>query len=175
VSPKAQARLTLRPLEASDVADLREAIDVSRPQLKRRFVWDAADADEEKFVARCAEAEAREEELVRGARAVKTGQLIGVGALQRLAGTMGVAELSFWVRSDKTDKGYAQEIGRGMAELAFKRRIHRLWVRLDPTNRAARQVLKRLKFKYEGRLRREKRLNGRWIDQECWGLLKEDL
>ncbi|MBI2362306.1 MAG: GNAT family N-acetyltransferase, partial [Elusimicrobia bacterium] len=69
----------------------------------------------------------------------------------------------------------ATEAGRLMVDHAFRRmELRRLWARLDPANRAFRHVLKKLGFRYEGCLRADKRLNGRWIDQECWGMLRSD-
>lgn len=178
---KGKARLELRPLSAADAPALLNAIEASREALKRRFRWPGQVVSPEQcaeYVAKTAEAEARGEEMVRGAFLTKNGELVGVGALQKLKENPGLAEISVWVRADKQNKKYGQEIGRALIETAFKAhvlRLLRLWSRIDPANRAARQVLKKLRFKYEGRLRREKRLNNRWIDQECWGLLKEDL
>ena len=174
---KPKGRLALRPLGAADAAALLDAIEASREALKRRFRWPAAVISPEQcaeYVSRTIAREAEGKEIVRGAFSLKSGELIGVGALQRLDENPGVAELSLWVRDDRTGKGYAKDLGQALIELAFKGRVHRLYVRLDPANRNARQVIKRLGFKYEGLLRREKKLNGRWIDQECWGRLKED-
>lgn len=173
----AKSRLELRPLETADAPALLDAIEATRDPLKRRFKWVTHTVSPEQcaeFVARAAASEQEGHELVRGAFLRKNGELVGVGALQRLRENPGLAEISFWVRADRQDKKYAQEIGRALIETAFKARVLRLWSRIDPSNRAARQVLKKLKFKYEGRLRREKRLNNRWVDQECWGLLKEE-
>lgn len=174
---KGKARLELRPLSAADAPSLFDAIESAREELKRRFRWPGQAVSPEQcaeFIARVAEAERRGDEIVRGAFSTKNGELIGVGALQRLKENPGVAEISFWVRTDRKDKKFAQGIGAALIETANKARLLRLWTRLDPSNRAARQVLKKLRFKYEGRLRREKRLNNRWVDQECWGLLKEE-
>lgn len=175
---KGKARLELRPLSAADAPSLLDAVEAGRESLKRRFRWTASVVSPEQaaeFIVRAAEAEQRGEEVVRGAFLTKNAELVGVGALQRLKENPGLAEISFWVRSDREGKKYAQEIGRALIELALRARVLKLYSRIDPANRAARQVLKKLRFKYEGRLRREKRLNNRWIDQECWGLLKEDL
>jgi RimJ/RimL family protein N-acetyltransferase len=178
VTPKAAPRLSLRPLSSADAPELLEAIEVSRAELKRRFRWPSSVVSPEQcaeFVAAAVEREKKGQELVRGAFAAKDGKLVGIGALQRLDAEPGVGEMSLWVRTDRNGKNFAQDIGRALIETAFKGRVLRLYTRLDPTNRAGRQVLKKLKFKYEGRLRRDKRLNGRGVDQECWGLLKEDL
>jgi RimJ/RimL family protein N-acetyltransferase len=98
-----------------------------------------------------------------------------VAALRWLGEDVQVAELCGWIASDRLGRGYASEAGRALAERAFKAMgVRRLFARIDPGNRAARQVFQKLGFRYEGCLRREKRLNGRWIDQECWGVLREE-
>ena len=75
----------------------------------------------------------------------------------------------------RQNKGYGVEAGRLLIAHAFRREsLQKLYARLDPGNRGARKVLQRAGFRYEGCLRREKRLNGRWIDQECWGLLRSE-
>ncbi|MDE2293334.1 MAG: GNAT family N-acetyltransferase, partial [Elusimicrobia bacterium] len=114
--------------------------------------------------------------LVWGAFETKGGGLAGVTALEELSlQDRGHARLALWVRAGRTDRGYATEAGRLAVEHAFRRlELRRLFARLDPSNRAFRHVLKRLGFRYEGCLRADKRLNGRWIDQECWGMLRGD-
>jgi ribosomal-protein-alanine N-acetyltransferase len=87
----------------------------------------------------------------------------------------GQAALGAWVRSDRQDKGYAAEAGRLLVEHAFRKLgLYRIYARIDPANRPFRKVLKKLGFRYEGCLRGDRRLNGRWVDQECWGLLKAE-
>lgn len=175
---RAKGRLSVRALNGADAAALLDAIEASRDTLKRRFRWVASVISPEQcaeFVARVSAGEKAGREAVRGAFLAKRGALIGVGALQCLDENPGIGELQLWVRDDKTGKGFARELGAAMVEEGFKRHgLHRLYLRLDPANRPARAVVKRLGFKYEGLLRREKKLNGRWIDQECWGRLKED-
>ena len=85
------------------------------------------------------------------------------------------ARLGIWIRSERQDKGYGVEATRLVVEHGFRKLgLHRLYARLEPSNRVFRRVLKKLGFRYEGCLRDDKRLNGRWIDQECWGLLKAE-
>ena len=72
--------------------------------------------------------------------------------------------------------GLAVEAGRRLLKTAFlKEGLQRVYARIEPSNRAARRILQKLGFSYEGCLRREKKLNGRWVDQECWGLLKSEM
>jgi RimJ/RimL family protein N-acetyltransferase len=124
---------------------------------------------------------ASEAETARGAQQIfgiveqKTGALAGIASLQKLLETPGLAEASVWIRADRMERGYALEAGRLLIATAFKGDgLHRLYARIDPANRPARKVLQKLGFHYEGCLRHEKRLNGRWINQECWGLLRAE-
>ena len=169
-------RLELRPLAESDGEALFAAIDATREALKRRLRWVGAVASAEDcrgFIRAAAEAEKRGESAVYAVVEAKSKGLVGIAALQRLLENPGLAEASAWIRGDRQEKGYAVEAGRLLIALAFKGDgLHRLYARIDPANRAARKVLQRIGFRYEGCLRHEKRLNGRWVDQECWGLLK---
>ncbi|MDD5657468.1 MAG: GNAT family protein [Elusimicrobia bacterium] len=172
MNPLVGRRLQLRPLLESQAELLFEAVDSSRALLRRRLGWAAgADLDScREFIRAASRAVAAE---TFGFFETRSGALVGVGAVRARADVPGLADFSLWVRSDRQDRGYAKEAGRLLAANAWRRRsLKKLRVRIDPANRAARKVLRRLGFRYEGRLRREKRLNGRWIDQECWGLLR---
>lgn len=170
-------RLLLRTLEASDAEPLLEAVEESRAALKRRLRWvpeTKGVEDIRLFIERAAAEDAPA--LVWGVFEAKSRRLAGVASLEPGSGAeRPLARLGLWIRTSRQDKGLAAEAGRLMLEHAFRKGgMHRVYARLDPTNRAFRKVLKRLGFRYEGCLRGDKRLNGRWIDQECWGLLKSE-
>ncbi|MFC1679961.1 GNAT family N-acetyltransferase [Elusimicrobiota bacterium] len=167
-------RLHLRPLAEADAEALFEAVEVSRDALKRRLCW-VSDVqsveDERRFVSETASPES-----VWGIFENRAERFVGVTALlgmddpERAQGRFGI-----WIRSDRQDKGYAVEAGRMVIEHAFRKAgLHRVYARLDPSNRPYRKALKKLGLRYEGCLRADKRLNGRWVDQECWGLLKSE-
>ena len=172
-------RLRLSPLFPADAEILHEAVEASRLVLKRRVRWIGAvqgAEDERAFIERSAAAAERGEAFVWGLYDSRTGRLAGVCSLDRMnEPERARARWGVWVRPDKQDKGCAFEAGRLVAEHAFRKLgLYRLYARLDPTNRAFRKVLKKLGFRYEGCMRGDKRLNGRWIDQECWGLLRTE-
>lgn len=172
-------RVTLRPLSEGDAPALLEAATASREALRRRLSWAASDATAEgtaRFIAAAREAAASGAALTWGVFEAKGGALAGVASLEELEpADRGHARLALWVRTGRTDRGFATEAGKLVVEHAFKRlELRRLSARLDPANRAFRRVLKKLGFRYEGCLRADKRLNGRWIDQECWGMLRGD-
>ncbi|TBR20715.1 N-acetyltransferase [bacterium] len=172
-------RLVLRALTDADAPALLEAVTASRDALHRRLGWAAADATlagEAAFVAAARAAGAAGASATWGLFEAKGGALAGVAALKELGpAERGHARLALWVRTGRTDRGFATEAGKLVVDHAFRRlELRRLSARLDPANRAFRRVLKKLGFRYEGCLRADKRLNGRWIDQECWGMLRED-
>jgi len=168
-------RLLLRPLAEDDAAALWAAVDVSREALKRRMGWVSAMtsvADSRRFIQDCGSAgRSREPESFAVVEA-RSRDLVGVASLQRRT-VPGLAELSLWIRTDRRGRSYGLEAGRLLAEHAFRHEaLQKLYARIDPANREGRKMLQRAGFRYEGCLRHEKRLNGRWVDQECWGLLR---
>ena len=174
--PPKSRRLQLRPLAEADAEALCAAVEVSREVLRRRLRWGGEPASVEASRAFIRDAaRGRGEREVFGVFEARTGALAGVAALQGLLAVPGLAELSLWVRADRQGRGYGLEAARLLAAHAFRRDgPQKLFARLDPSNRAARKVLQGAGFRYEGCLRHEKRLNGRWIDQECWGLLRSE-
>jgi len=169
-------RLQLRPLAEGDAAALFTAVDSSRAGLKRRLRWVASVASAEDcrgFIrASCAAAQRGEREVYAVIES-RSGALVGVAALQGMLAVPGLAELSLWIRCDRQDRGYAAEAGKLLVTHAFRRDVlHKLYARIDPANRPARKVLQKMGFRYEGCLRHDRRRNGRWIDQECWGLIR---
>lgn len=171
-------KVELRPLKEADAEALYAAIEASRAHLKRRLRWPASVGSAENcrdFIRESLRAAERREKLVYGVFELKAGALAGVAALQNLNLTPGLGELAFWISAEKSRKGYAFEAAKSLAAAALKGGgFDRLYARIDPANRPARRVIQKLGFRYEGRLRHEKRVNGRWVDQECWGLLKKE-
>lgn len=177
-APLLGRKLKLRPLAESDAAALFEAVTASREALKRRLRWVEAvrsPADCLDFIRASAEGAARGDSQAFVVVELKRPKLAGVAAVQGLLRAPGLAELSVWIRSDRADRGLATESMRLLIAHAFRGdALQRLYARIDPVNRSARKVLQKAGFHYEGCLRHEKRLNGRWIDQECWGLLRSE-
>ena len=167
-------RVRLRALEPNDAPALFEAVRASRDPLKRRLSWVSSVGsveDERRFIEEAARDGAR---FVRGVFDIRSDLLIGTASLEEMeAPSASRARLALWVAEERRDKGLGSEAARLLVEHAFRRlNLHRLFARVDPANRAYRRVLKKIGFKYEGCLRADRRLNGRWIDQECWGLLR---
>jgi RimJ/RimL family protein N-acetyltransferase len=167
-------RVQLRPFAESDAPALTDAAEASAAELRRRFTWASAPSyDGVGFIRR---AMAEPADTAFAIVDPRMGRLLGSGALTaELPESKDRLRLSLWIRSDEAGRGLGTEAGRLLVDHAFKRLgAHRLFIRLDPANRASRKVVRKLGFRYEGCLREDKRLNGRWVDQECWGLLKTE-
>ncbi len=171
-------KVELRPPLLTDAAELAAAVSESLETLRRRMRWARpamTQADAAAFLKRAFDEEAAGEAAHYLVIEVKSGKLAGVAALQKLSREPGNGEIAIWIRQSLQEKGLGTAAGKQLLELGLKqRKLQRLWLRVDPANRSARRVAQKLGFKYEGRLRRDKRLNNRWIDQECWGLLREE-
>jgi L-amino acid N-acyltransferase YncA len=142
-------KVELKPIDAVGDEALKGAIESSKESLRRRF---------------------GDEIPVKGWAVIETRNKTVAGA-----GNVEDGRMTLWIRSDRQDRGLGKEAGELLLAQGFKKEgLHRLHARIEPANRAARKILQHLGFRYEGCLRQHARLNGRWIDQECWGLLKSE-
>lgn len=168
-------RVYLRAPTPDDAASLYAAVEASRDSLKRRLRWvgEVSGAEDSRaFIHAAGDDETTE---LWGVFEQKDDRLVGVASLRGMEEKRASAEIGFWIVADRQDKGLGSEVGRLIVDYGFRKRgLHRMYARLDPSNRAFRRVLKKVGFRYEGCLRSDKRLNGRWVDQECWGLLKTE-
>ncbi|MBI3548760.1 MAG: GNAT family N-acetyltransferase [Elusimicrobia bacterium] len=168
-------KVRLRPFLPADARGLADAVEESLAELRRRFAWASAEQpyDAPAFVRRASRAP---RDTAFALVEPRTERLLGAAWLAEAPdGEDGRLRLSLWVRKARAGRGCATEAGRLLVEHAFRKLgAHRLYARIDPANRAGRAVIRKLGFRYEGCLREDKRLNGRWVDQECWGLLKAE-
>lgn len=87
-----------------------------------------------------------------------------------------LGELGYWIRSDRTGRGYATESGEAMLPFAFDRvGLYRVELRAGVENRASQRVAEKLGFVREGTLRRGCPSGGEGgYDCYLYGLLAED-
>jgi RimJ/RimL family protein N-acetyltransferase len=76
-----------------------------------------------------------------------SGQLVGAAGLHRRSGPRSV-EIGYWVRSDRTGRGYATSAARVLAEaaLAHLAEVDQIEIRMDPANRASAAIPPKLGF-----------------------------
>lgn len=160
-------RLSLRPAGPEDAEACFASIEVSREALKADTDWAAGVTGPDAVRSFYAGANGRREFTLAGPDGAHLG---GAGFDGE-----GACKLSLWVRSDERGKGLGTEAVRLACALAFSELgAHKVFARIDPANRASRKVLMKAGFKYEGCLRAEKKLGGKWVNQECWGLLASE-
>jgi RimJ/RimL family protein N-acetyltransferase len=81
---------------------------------------------------------------------LETGELVGGAALHRRVGP-GAVEIGYWVRSDRTKRGYATSAARALTDAVFTHRpdIERLEIHMDQANLASAAVPAKLGFRLE--------------------------
>ncbi len=80
-----------------------------------------------------------------------SGEVVGSAGLHRRAGP-GTIEIGYWVRSDRTGRGYATAAARALAEAAFTYLddVERVEIRMDAGNAASAAVPPKLGFRLLG-------------------------
>ena len=120
------------------------------------------------------------EETVRGEDGVTLlvcvdGEPVGLTFLFREDRRRGVAELGYWLAPDAWGEGYATEAAGLLCEYAFdERALHRLTARVFEGNDASANVLAKLGFVEEGRLREDSVWGGERRDTLRYGLLARE-
>jgi RimJ/RimL family protein N-acetyltransferase len=87
-----------------------------------------------------------------------TDRLVVSSGLHRLDWSVPRFEIGYWVRTSMTGKGYAGEMVRALANLAFETlRAKRVEIRCDARNQRSWRVAERCGFEFEGVLRCDSR------------------
>ena len=132
---------------------LMEAIRASYPELQRWMAWaqtmptieqqrDVLEAGEAAFDA--------DREWVYMLYELSSGDLVGGAGLHR-RGEPQVAEIGYWVRSDRTGRGYATATARALTEAAFSRLadIERVEIHMDKANAPSAAVPRKLGYRLD--------------------------
>jgi ribosomal-protein-serine acetyltransferase len=164
-------RLTLRPFQAADAADVIEAI--RDPEIQRWMPWAP-----EQTPARARDwctvyAHADPEEQINFAIDV-AGRCSGAIGLNRAAWASGRVEIGYWLAPWARRQGYAVEATREVARYAFAQGLHRVELLAASGNVASRRVAERAGFIREGVLREALVVPGGRADAVLYSLLKGD-
>ncbi len=139
-------RLGLRQWRIDDAGTLLAAIECSLPELRRFMPW-AMEAPTMQSV----------EEFLEGVVSGRSmgfglyeagGQLVGGFGLHDRRGP-GILEMGYWVRSDRTGRGYATAAARALTDVAFDsfHKVNRVEIRCDPANGASGAIPAKLGFR----------------------------
>ncbi len=86
-----------------------------------------------------------------------------------------IFEIGFIIKSDYWGNGYSYEMAKALIKYGFSELdLHKIVAHTIRPNTASIHILKRLGFAEEGRLRLQNFDNGEWVDEYCFGLLKDE-
>jgi ribosomal-protein-alanine N-acetyltransferase len=154
----ATSRLTLRPLEESDVEPLWPY--VSDPSLPRMMMW-AAHKSRDETLAFIAHTRALTAAGIDRVWAIREGDaLVGTIGLHRISHQAGAwethhGELGYWIAPARQNQGLATEASRAVIDHAFDTLgLHKITVTCLDANLASQRVIEKLGFRFVG-LRRD--------------------
>jgi RimJ/RimL family protein N-acetyltransferase len=150
--------IELRRWHPARLDQVMAAVAVSLPELQRWMPWartmPSAEAELEALRAGEASFEA-DREWGYLLHEVASGEVVGGAGLHPRVGPGGI-EIGYWVRSDRTGRGYATAATRALVEAAFTHLpdVDRIEIHVDVANRASAAIPSNLGFRL---LRREDR------------------
>lgn len=104
-------------------------------------------------------------------------QLLGMVFLKNIDLKVGKCELAYFIDKSEEGKGHTSAAVKLALDKAFHELgLNKVYCRVDPQNAASNKVATKNKFKLEGVLKQEFRINdGSLIDLNYYGLLRSDL
>lgn len=167
--------MTLVPASVDLAPRVWEAVERSLVELTPWMAWaaDASLASTEAWAAGVADRAERGEERV---FVMLTGdEVVGVVGLNHIDALLRSAQVGYWVRSDRADRGLATEAVAAVLEHAFgPLGLHRLELHAGVENHASKRVAERLGFRHEGLARHGSRGAYGFYDCDVYGLLETD-
>jgi len=138
---------------------LLAAVEASFPELHRWMPWAATMPTADELATVLQEGEAAfdgDQEWSYVLVESDSGEVVGSAGLHPRAGP-GSIEIGYWVRSDRTRRGYATAAARALTDAAFARlaAVERVEIRMDGANRASAGVPPKLGFRLLGGERRD--------------------
>jgi ribosomal-protein-serine acetyltransferase len=153
------ARLRLCRWTLEDVDEVRSAVEASFDELHVWMAWAQAMPSRESLVELTKENVIRfesDERWTYWMREIDGGALVGSAGLEA-RGRSGELEIGYWVRSDRTGRGYATEAARILTGAAFDAALEIDLVRIsmDRANQASAAVPPKLGFNLDEEYERE--------------------
>lgn len=171
-------RLQLRPMVMQEARELLVVVTASRPEIGRFMGWprDLLDAEQaRRFIKIGRDGWIAAKTVRLGIFERATGVLVGNVELDHIDTRRSQAEMGYWVRTDRTGRGYAAEAGRAMLRYGFEAlRLHKVRADVAVGNHASARVLEKLGFAREGTLREDRQVGGVFLDHWRYGLLARE-
>lgn len=168
-------RLTLEPTGPEHTERIWEAVSSSQADLSRWLIW-AVKADGSTENAFSTQAPHLWEAGTDYAFTVLAdGAVLGAVGLHHRASLLSILEIGYWLRSDRTGRGYTTEAAGAAIDFAFDvLQVERIELRAGVENGASCRVAEKLGFTREGLLRHGGLGAAGPYDSYLYGLLRSD-
>ena len=146
--------LVLRRWQRADAPGLLAAIEMTLPELRQFMPW-AMETPTSESVSAYLDIAWRPPESY-GYGLFDAGEVVGGFGLPGRRGP-GILEIGYWVRSDRTGRGYATAAARALTDVsfAFFPATFRVEIRCDPANAASAAVAAKLGYSLDARVAAE--------------------
>lgn len=146
--------LVLRRLRVDHAERMLTAVQLSHPELHQWMPWASRPPSPDsikEFIDRAGADTASDLEMAFGLFEPDEGLVGGFGLHGRRG--PGVLEIGYWVRSDRTGRGYATAAARALTDAALDcfAEAHRAEIRCDAANLASAAIPPKLGYRLEGR------------------------
>jgi RimJ/RimL family protein N-acetyltransferase len=151
-----------------------DAVTVSFDELHRWMIWCQTIPTREEILAFLIEDEAAFDADERWGYSLfecASGELVGSAGLRRASATdTDAVEIGYWVRSDRTKRGYASTAAQAFVDagIACIPGITKIRISMDPTNAASVAVPRKLGFRFIGEMPREVVVEGHSGSSALW-------
>lgn len=177
-NPVTSQRLTLTPLEPTDVEELWAVVDASRAWLQPWLPWVPFQKSAESSM-RFVEASVADWDAGRAIRFTirerSSARLVGVVGLEACVEMHRCCELGYWLRRDASRHGFMTEAATSCVDFGFRSLgMHRIRVAAATGNHPSLRVIARLGFQFEGVARHAEWCDGRWLDHAVFSLLEHE-
>lgn len=171
-------KIHLRPYRMEDAEAIFEAVDASRSELSPWMDWCTEDyslQDTVKWLAMHPKAWKRKEIYGFAVIDPANGAFLGGCGLNHILWDYKLANLGYWVRSDRTGEGLATQAAVAVARFGLKELgLRRIEIVAAVENRASRRVAEKAGAKFEGILRHRIKIGDRHLDAAMHSLILSD-
>ncbi|HWI03968.1 MAG TPA: GNAT family N-acetyltransferase [Acidimicrobiales bacterium] len=160
--------LVLRRWRAADAPAVLAAVERSLPELRRFMPW-AMETPSLESVGAYLDIAWRPPESYGFGLLDAGGEVVGGFGLHGRRGP-GILEIGYWVRSDRTGRGYATAAARALTDVSFESSpgVFRVEIRCDPANEASAAVAAKLGYTLHARVNVEIEAEAQTGVQQVW-------
>lgn len=168
-------RLLLRPLKLEDVSDVFDY--ASNPNIATYTVWEVHETihESEQFVKSILNQYEKTEMAAYGIELKKERKIVGTCGFITYDKHNHKAELAYALSPKYWGKGLAIEAAKAWVKYGFEELgLNRIEAGCHAGNFSSEKVMKRLGMRYEGTLRKDMFVKGKYRDTKVYAILKED-